>query len=388
MKPTTEPAAGEEAFPLFKVLIVAFGHFVHDTFSSFLGPLLPWLIEKFGLNYAQAGSLVAFLQAPSALNPFIGYLSDRLALRYFVALAPASTATGMALLGVMPNYTALAALLLMTGFSVAAFHAPAPALVAHVAPRQAGRGMSFFMAGGELGRVVGPLLAVWAVGLWGLEGLPRLLVLGWGASLLLLWRVRRLPVRMSGRPLNELWPVLRRLALPIIVLVLGRSMLLGAMQTFLPTYLSRTGFTKAMGGVSYALFYELPGVAGALVVGTWSDRVGRSHAIVGAVGVAVGALLGFLFTPGVLRLVWLPVVGFTALSVQPVMLALVQDHAPQHRATANGAYLGLSFLMRPVAVAIIGALADWMGLRGAFFVSGGAALVALLALLFLPEVKA
>lgn len=387
MKPAVKTASGEGTFPFFKVFVVSFGHFVHDTFSAFLGPLLPWVIEKFDLSYAQAGSLTAFIQAPSALNPFIGYLSDRLALHYFVSLAPAVTATGMVLLGVMPNYAALAALLLVTGFSVAAFHAPAPALVAHLAPRQAGQGMSFFMAGGEMGRVVGPLLAVWAVGLWGLEGLPRLLVLGWGASLLLFWQVRRLPVNMPSRPVSELWPVLRRLALPLIVLVIGRSLLLGSMQTFLPTYLSQTGFSKVMGGVGYALLYELPGVAGALIVGPWSDRVGRPLAIVGAVGVATGALLGFLFTPGMLRLAWLPVVGFAALAVQPVMLALVQDHAPRHRATANGAYLGLSFLMRPLAVTTIGALADLMGLRWAFVLSAGASLLALLALPFLPDVE-
>jgi len=278
-------------------------------------------------------------------------------------------------------------LLLLTGFSVAAFHAPAPALVAHLAPKQAGRGMSFFMAGGEMGRVIGPLLAVWAVGMWGLEGLPRLLLLGWGASLILLWQVRRLPMRMESRPLDELWPILRRLAAPLIVLVMGRSLLLGAMQSFLPADLSHTGVSKIMGGVGYALLYELPGVAGALVVGPWSDRVGRSRAIVGAVLMAVAASFGFLFTPGVWRLAWLPVVGFTALSVQPVMLALVQDHAPQHRATANGAYLGLSVVSRPLSVTIIGALADLWGLRMAFIVSALAALVALAALPFLPRVE-
>ncbi len=385
MKPAVKTTSAEGAFPLVKVLTVAFGHFVHDTFSAFLGPLLPWLIEKFGLSYTQAGSLTAFLQAPSALNPFIGYLSDRLALRYFVALAPAVTATGMVLMGVMPGYGALAALLLVTGFSVASFHAPAPALVAHLAPRQAGRGMSFFMAGGEMGRVVGPLLAVWAVGLWGLEGLPRLLVLGWGASLLLLWQVRRLPARMAARPLRELWPVLRRLALPLVALTLGRSFLLGAMQAFLPTYLSQSGLTKTMGGVGYALLYELPGVLGALVVGPLSDRIGRSRAIVGAVVAAAAAALAFLFTPGLGRLFWLPVLGFTALSVQPVMLALVQDYAPGHRATANGAYLGLSFVARPLAVTTVGALADLWSLRWAFVVSALVALLSLLALPLLPR---
>ena len=381
---TTGPSS-PRPFPYLPVLAVSAGHFVHDTFSAFLAPLLPWLIDKFALTYIQAGALTAFLQAPSIFNPFIGYVGDRVSLRYFVAFAPATTATGMALMGIMPNYWALAALLLLTGFSVAAFHAPAPAFIAHLAPNRTGRGMSFFMAGGELGRVVGPMVAVWAVGMWGLEGIPRLLLLGWAMSFILFLEVRRLEVHVQSSPLAALWPILRRVAVPLTVLVLGRSMLLGALGTFLPTFLSQTGLTKAQGGLAFALLYEFFGVLGALIIGSLSDRVGRVPIIVGAVLASGGAAAGFLLTPGVWRLAWLPPLGFSALSFQPVLMALVQDHAPHHRATANGAYLALSFLSRPIAVIAVGAIADHWNLAIAMGVSAVVAVAALSALWLLPQ---
>ncbi len=380
----TKPA---RPFPYLSVLTVAAGHFIHDTFSAFLAPLLPWLIDKFALTYTEAGALTAFLQAPSILNPFIGYISERTSLRYFVAFAPAATATGMVLLGVMPDYWALATLLLITGFSVAAFHASAPALIAHLAPERTGRGMSFFMAGGEMGRVIGPTLAVWAAGLWGLEGLPRLLVLGWGVSLILLWQVRKIEVHVARRPVSELWPILRKLAVPLTALVLGRSMLLGALGTFLPTFLHQAGFTKAQGGLAFAWLYEAFGVAGALVIGSLSDRVGRVPTIVAAVLVSSAAAAGFLLTNGLWRLAWLPLLGFSALSFQPVLMALVQDYAPNHRATANGAYLALSFVSRPLTVLAVGFFADQWGLRTAFALSTVAAVLALFALLGLPRTE-
>ncbi len=382
MPPTT--TSPERKFPYLSVLAVSAGHFIHDTFSAFLAPLLPWLIEQFSLTYTEAGALTAFLQAPSALNPFIGYLSEGMGLRYFAALAPAFTATGMVLLGLMPNYWALAGLLLVTGFSVAAFHASAPALIAHLAPRRTGRGMSFFMAGGELGRVVGPTLAVWAVGLWGLTGLPRLLVLGWGTSLVLFWQVRRIQVHIERHPIGELWPILRKLALPLTVLVLGRSMLLGALGTFLPTFLAETGLSKAQSGLAFAWLYEAFGVVGALVVGSLSDKIGRRPVIVGAVLASGVAAAGFLLSQTAWRLVWLPLLGFSALSFQPALMALVQDYAPRHRATANGTYLALSFLARPVAVLLVGFFADLWSLQWAFAMSAAAAVLALLALLGLP----
>ncbi len=382
---STPGQSSPRPFPYLPVLAVSAGHFVHDTFSAFLAPLLPWLIDKFTLTYIQAGALTAFLQAPSIFNPFIGYLGDRVSLRYFVAFAPATTATGMALMGVMPNYWALAALLLLTGFSVAAFHAPAPAFIAHLAPKRTGRGMSLFMAGGEMGRVLGPMLAVWAVGMWGLEGMPRLLLLGWAMSFILFLEVRRIHIRVESSPLSELWPILKRLAAPLTVLVLGRSMLLGALGTFLPTFLSETGLTKTQGGLAFALLYELFGVMGALVIGSLSDRIGRVPTIVGAVLTSGVAAAGFLLTPGVWRLAWLPPLGFAALSFQPVLMALVQDHAPYHRATANGAYLALSFVSRPIAVLAVGAIADHWNLGIAMGVSAVAAIVALSALWLLPS---
>ncbi len=374
---TSEPS---RPFPYVSVLAVSVGHFVHDTFSAFLAPLLPWLIEKFALTYTEASALTAFLQAPSILNPFIGYMSEQTLLRYFAALAPGATATGMVFLGIMPDYWALAALLLITGFSVAAFHATSPALIAHLAPERTGRGMSFFMAGGELGRVLGPTLAIWAVGMWGLEGLPRLLVLGWGMSLLLFWQLRRIEVHVARRPLGELLPILHRLAVPLTALVLGRSMLLGAFGTFLPTFLSQTGLTKAESGLAFAWLYEAFGVIGALVIGSLSDRVGRVPTIVGAILVSAAAAAGFLLTPGTARLAWLPLLGFSALSFQPVLMALVQDYAPNHRATANGAYLALSFIARPIMVIPVGFIADQWGLGTAFGVSAAVAVLALFSL--------
>ena len=67
-------------------------------------PLLPVLIEKFSLSNAQAGLLNVFLQWPSLLQPFIGYLADRRNLRILVVAAPAIAGVCMSLLGVAPSY--------------------------------------------------------------------------------------------------------------------------------------------------------------------------------------------------------------------------------------------------------------------------------------------
>ena len=94
----TEPDSTE--FQTGRVTTIAGGHAVHDTFTAFLPPLLPRFIENLSLSNTAAGALSAFLQLPSLLQPAIGHIADRRALRRIVVSAPAVTATAMSLLDI------------------------------------------------------------------------------------------------------------------------------------------------------------------------------------------------------------------------------------------------------------------------------------------------
>ena len=190
------------SFQTDQVVTIAGGHFVHDTYTAFLAPLLPILQGNLGITYAAVGSLAIFMQLPSLLNPFIGYMADRISLRYFIILAPAITATLMSSMGLTSSYAALAILLFAAGISVAAFHAPAPAMIGRVAGLRVGAGMSIFMASGELARTLGPIVAMAGVGWFGLDGLWRLAVVGWLTSVVLYFRLRHISARP---PSQKIW---------------------------------------------------------------------------------------------------------------------------------------------------------------------------------------
>ena len=114
-----EQSSAEDQFQLGKIATVAGGHAVHDTFTAFLPPLLPRFVDKFALSNTAAGLLSTFLQMPSLLQPVIGHLADRTALRWIVVLGPAVTATAMSSLGWAPSYFVLALVLVVAGVSVA-----------------------------------------------------------------------------------------------------------------------------------------------------------------------------------------------------------------------------------------------------------------------------
>src|SRR5688572_4264292 len=262
-----------QEFDTPNIVTISGGHFVHDTFSAFVSPLLPLLIEKLSLSLTLAGSLSVIMQMPSLLSVLIGYIADRVSVRYLVIFAPAVTATLVTMLGFMPTYAAAMILMFSVGISLMAFHAPAPAMIAHIAGKKVGRGMSYFMAGGELGRAVGPLLVGFGVTQWGIEGLWRLMIFGWIATAVLYVRLK--DIKTEGKRKNASKPAFKefsRVFVPLFGVMMFRNFIVAALAVFMVVYLVDVrGYGLATATGMLAL-YELAGVAGALSGGTLSDR--------------------------------------------------------------------------------------------------------------------
>ncbi len=391
----------DQTFHTDQVATVAGAHFVHDSYSAFLAPLLPMLQERLSTNYAMTGVLAMFPQLPSLLNPFIGYLADRVSLRYFIILAPAITATLMSSIGLTSNYVMLAMLLVAVGFSVSAFHAPAPAMIARVSGNRVGKGMSAFMASGELGRTIGPIAAVAGVAWFGLEGMWRMAFVGWAVSGILYLRLRHVAARPQSATdvsTRTFWPKARQIFPMIALLLLTRTLMTASLTTYLPLYVhdvlrggewlqttlenwENAGFLAvatlltileggAMAGAAALTMLEGAGVVGALFAGTFSDKLGRVKVLLGLTAVSALFMIAFLNSPGWLIAPLLVGLGLTAISPQPVLLAVIQDEFTDNRALANGSYMTVSFAIRSMGIWAIGYLADQSDLQTAFLIGG------------------
>lgn len=376
--------AREDDFHAEQVFTISSGHFVHDVYSAFLSPLLPLLIEKMSLTLTLAGSLSAYLQLPAILTPLVGHFADKRNLRTLVILAPALTATAMSAMGLAPNYLTLTALLLLAGTSSAIFHAPAPAMVGRISGRRVGKGMSWFMGGGELARTIGPIVAVWAVTSWTLEGMFRVAAAGWLTSAILFWRLRNAPAsaRKQGS-LQSILPKVRSLFLPLFVIIIFRLFMVVCMTTYLPTFMSQKGASFFQAGASLSIL-ELAGALGALSGGTLSDRLGRKPLLLAITILAPLLMLAFLNLSGWLLVPVLLLYGFVSIAPGPVFLALVQDHFPENRAVSNGLYISMNFLLRSLVMLLVGMAGDAFGLQAAFTGSAVLSLLGVGGIFLLP----
>lgn len=382
--------AEEDRFETTQVATFAAGHAVHDTYTAFLPPLLPIFISRLALSKSEAGLLTVFLQSPSALQPFIGHLADRISLRYLVFLAPGISATVMSLIGIAPSFFFIAIALMIAGLSSAGLHAVGPVMAGRLSKGNLGRGMSFWMVGGELGRTLGPIVIVSAIGLITIRETHWLMIGGWLTSILLFIRLRHVPGKPPSTGLSLPWKSalrqMRPLMLPLAGILVVRAFMSASITTFLPTYLSEEGAELWLAGASLSIL-EAAGVLGALAGGSLSDRFGRKPLL--TLSMLFSPLFLFLFinTSGRAQIAILPLLGFTAISTTPVIMALVQESYPENRALANGIYMAMSFLIRSAVVVLVGGIGDIYGLRQGSIISGILMLLGIPLILLLPQTK-
>jgi len=364
------PLMSKQRFNLKNVLTVSLSHLFHDIYSSFLAPILPLLISKLGISVFQAGFLDIIRQIPSLLNPFLGVIADRVSVRYLIIIAPAITAISMSLLGIAPSYIIVTILIFMAGIGSMLFHVPAPVMIKQVSGDRIGKGMSFYMLGGELARTLGPLIILAAISLWKLEGTWRLAPFGVIASVILFFRLRKIKVVKADKLENPIGikSTLRTMT-PFFITIAGiiffRAGLKAALTIYLPTYLTMKGSSLWIAGASLSIL-QFAGAAGTFLAGSISDKIGRKNALL-IIAIA-NPLLMWLFTHlhGWLTVPVLILNGFFLFGSGPVMLAMVHDHDSEHMSLINGIYMTISFVLSSIMIMFVGYFTDKIGLDSTY----------------------
>lgn len=358
-------------FQTDNVTIIATAHFIHDIYTAFLAPVLPLLIEKLKLNYTFASLLTVIQRLPSLFNPLIGVIADRVQIRYLVIIAPATTTIFMSLIGVTSSYILLAIFLFVVGISSAMFHVPTPVMMQKVAGDRVGKAMSFYMIGGEAARTTGPLIITAAISIWGLEGTFRMIPFGIVASLILYFKLRKIKISDELKQKSKRPPVKEALKKHINFLsligaiIIFRGFMKSAIVTFLPTYLKERGESLWFGSASLSIF-ELSGVIGVLIAGSYSDKIGRMKTLNFIVFLTPACMLLFVLVNGFLVFPILLLLGFFTLASTPVIMALVIERDKHHKSFLNGIFMFFSFAASSLTAFLVGIVSDLTSLEETF----------------------
>ncbi len=355
-------------YPAIGLLSVS--HLLNDLYANFLPQLLPFLVVLMpGFTATRAAVLVsAFTITASFIQPVLGYLLDGQGRRWFVYVGTLWMAILLSLTGIVSSYPVLVLLAALAGLGTAAFHPQASAMINVLSGGRKALLLSAFMACGNFGFALTPLLLVPLFQAHGLRAtvytvIPGVVV----ALLLLLYAPHQRHLAGSVPSLAQLRATLgaawRELA-AIVGVIAVRSLVNTGLIAMLPLYF-RSQQLSNIAASHLVTILLLAGAAGGVVGGFLSDLYGRRRLIVVSLFLATPLFFAFLFTRGAVGTALLALGGAALLASFSVTVVAAQEAIPANKALAAGLTMGLAGGLGGLAVILIGRIGDLFGLAAA-----------------------
>ncbi len=376
------------------LVAISFCHLLNDMMQSLLPALYPMLKSSYHLSFGQVGLLTFTFQfTASLLQPLVGAMADRSPRPYSLAAGMGFTLVGLVLLAYAGSFALLlfAAALIGTGSSV--FHPESSRVARMASGGKHGLAQSVFQVGGNFGTSAGPLLAAFIVlphgqssvvwfSLAALLGMFVLFHVGhWykAHGITLLAAAAR--SRGSGPPRRRVLGVITVL----LALIFSKYVYLSSITSYYTFYLIGHFHVSVRSAQLHLFLFLASAAVGGFIGGPLGDRLGAKYIIWGSI---LGVLPFTLLLPYA-NLFWTAVltipIGLILSSAFPAIVVYAQDLMPGRTGTVAGLFFGLAFGMGSVGAAVLGKLADDIGIDRIYQICAFLPLIGLLAA-FLPDV--
>jgi len=384
----------------FSVLgAISFSHLLNDTIQSLIPALYPILKASFALNFSQVGLLTLTLMlTASLLQPMACLYTDRRPSPYSLVVGMGFSLVGLLLLSVASTFGWLLVAAGLVGIGSSVFHPESSRIARMASGGRHGLAQSLFQVGGNVGSSFGPLLAAFLVAPRGQSSIAWCSLVAL-LGMIVLWRIgnwhseRRSakPVTRSSSPVVAPRQVIsrRRVLASIAILaalIFSKYFYLASLNSYYTFYLI-SKFHVSVRTAQLDLFVFLGAVAaGTILGGPIGDRLGRKYVIWGSI---LGVFPFTLLLPHA-NLFWTPVltvvIGLILASAFSAIVVYAQELVPGRVGLISGVFFGFAFGMGGLGAAVLGQVADRVGIETVYSLCAFLPLIGLLAA-FLPDVE-
>jgi FSR family fosmidomycin resistance protein-like MFS transporter len=373
---------------------ISVSHLLNDLMQSVVVAMYPLLADSYRLSYHQIGLITCTNQVTaSLLQPLVGAYTDRRPQAYSLSIGMGSTFAGLIILAVANNLPLLLLAAGCVGIGSAVFHPEASRIARLSSGGRHGFAQSVFQVGGNLGSALGPLLAAWLISRQATVAWFSLAALT-GSTVLLrvgAWYKDHVAAR-AAQPRKAAAPhglsrgqVGRALAV-LGVLVFSKYVYLASLTNFY-TFFLKARFGLSTQASQLHLFILLFAVAaGTIIGGPVGDRIGRKRVIWASIlGIAPFAI-ALPYANLVMADLLVTVIGVVLASAFSAILVFAQELVPGRVGMISGLFFGGAFGIAGIAAALLGGLADQVGIVTVFAWCSWLPLLGL-ATAFLPDLR-
>jgi len=382
------------------LVVLGLTHLLNDLIQSLIPAIYPIIKDAYALDFVQVGVITLTFQiAGSLLQPVVGYVTDRRPMPYSTIVGMTFTLVGLASLGFASSYGLILVSVACIGIGSAIFHPEATRMARHASGGRQGLAQGVFQVGGQAGGALGPLFAAFIIVPRGQTSLAWFTLAALLAMALMVWtagqhtairkQIAAARASLPGGPANGRPRSRATVMSGLVVLTLLMFSKVAYVESFRSFYtfylIERFGVSIPTSQVMLFVFLVAQAV-GVLIGGVAGDRIGRYRIIwISVLGPLPFTLLlpyADFFWTGVLTVLISLIIASAFASILIYAIELM----PERIGLIGGLFYGLNFGLAGIAAAILGGLADSIGIESVYRLCAFLPLAGLLTW-FLPRIE-
>ena len=262
------------------------GHFIVDWYASILVPLYPVITAKLGISLSFISTIIAFgHMLSSMLQPFFGYISDKLRHRTFMFWGLVMASLFIPLTVVSPSARLLTLFLILGMCGNAFYHPQVTCLVNTFSfnnPKLA-KYMGIFLGLGTIGYAIGPICSSSVAATFGEHALLFFAIPGILTAILIYFVVPKIPSDTVCNSKESFFALMKEILssktiLGLVLIAVVKSGVSISFGTYMPFLLEKNGFSLNEIGLIVTLFFTISGIA-TMISPKLEEKIGGANVI-------------------------------------------------------------------------------------------------------------
>lgn len=377
---------------------VGIAHLLNDSIQSVIPAIYPILKDNYALSFTQIGVITLVFQlTASILQPFVGIYTDKKPRPMSLVVGMILSFFGLLSLAFATNFNYILLSVSLLGIASSIFHPEASRVSYLASGGKRGLAQSIFQVGGNAGNAIGPLLTAFLIIPFGQRFIGWVGVLAVIGIFLLIyvgrWYQNKIIHNLKNKTATKVESThsisKRKIVISMILLLIlmfSKNFYMASMTSYFTFFLIEKFHITVQASQLYLFTFLVSVAIGTIIGGPLGDRFGRKLIIwVSILGAAPFTLL-------------LPHVGLTATIIVAICVGLVLSSAfsaivvyatelvPGKIGLVSGLLFGLAFGFGGIGSAILGWLADKVGIEQVFNICAFLPLIGIVTA-FLPTIK-